>query len=1252
MTEANVGPEGLLASVVVSVAEKLVVELGRRGAAAVRGGPIDQAIAETHQRFEEVEVADALREWCESDEFRQLLDRFVTGTPSSGHAELVDSFLETSAFFLPGEERRSTASDIVAAFFTRLYHLLLLSPEGPVIAAVRDEALHLQGHQLTRTALTEVGEIKALLVEGQATAHPTNSQHAQIDAASELLKLGKPLAARTLLQRIKGSLSSDADSRVWMRVEANLAAAALATDDLDEARSRYAAALQHGEESRVLAIGAQVELAKGDADRGLELARRAWDAEQVSHSAAVLLFAMHQVKDQAGIRHLRNERIWIDADPQCLAVLGVTAAEDGRLVEALDYFRKSLAADPTNTRVRVQLAMNLVASVQQDIAGEPPLPWQMDPELLGRLEEAESLLTTSIVELDGQEPRDPHLEAVALRAITRGLLARPNDAVVDADYVLHERPHHYTALRTKGLALIGSKPDIAAEALAGAWAASQEEGMVGFALAHALRSTGQLQDATELLNLLIERKESSDRERIAALALLGELNHQMGNTAGMERTESRLINDWPDDPNAHVAAAAIARADGRLEIAIHHLEVALTQAAGNLRSQVAFELADAMIAAERFDDASTLLATLVDDSAPMTAKQRYAAALFNAGRLKEALLFSRRQRGEGDVLPVITEVEAWVLARIGDLPQAQDLFRRLGEKEHRPDHLLQAAGIAVQRRELGDAKELVQRVAINDVRRDAYQLMQLAQLRQAVGLPGALEAAYIARRRGYGDPKVHMAYLSVFLQRGADDAITLSPEEVGPDVSITLRGGGTDRVIRIEDDEPDRARGDVAAIDDLAERLRGAKPGDEVVISDDGITRVAYTVVELRHKYVEAFQETLTNFSTLFPGRDELRAISVAGDDFGGVFRLLDRQHSSTTQILQLYESRRAPVGMVARLLGRTPIEVASALRAESSRAIPVSTGQGADFAREIEAAASEDVVIDETGLLTIDDLALWDVVGTVYRRIKVPQQIVDELRTAIAENADLKPSGYMGKTEAGYFFRDIAEEELAAQQTRLDALMAAIEKHAEVSAPEGLLDLGGTTLAELTSTIGAGTLAAIHLARQDNTSLWADDLATRLLAQSEWHVSGTWTQPVLRRMLAEGALDRSKYADAIATMALWGFQFLLPEPNDLLSVIQSDVAGGNRTARVLTHLLGPDYARDYAVSLAVGILRGLFLMPITSERRALLIDLVLTSVTRGRSPSQTLNQLLTELWPRLRLMPLAQSEVAQVVRIWMGQRR
>ncbi len=123
--------------------------------------------------------------------------------------------------------------------------------------------------------------------------------------------------------------------------------------------------------------------------------------------------------------------------------------------------------------------------------------------------------------------------------------------------------------------------------------------MVGLALAHALRSTDRVDEAIDLLTSLIERPAASTRERAAALALFGEISHDRGDVAGRDGAEQQLVSEWPDDPNAQVAAAAIARAAGRVESAIEYLRNALAAAEGNLKDQIAFELADALIAAGR-----------------------------------------------------------------------------------------------------------------------------------------------------------------------------------------------------------------------------------------------------------------------------------------------------------------------------------------------------------------------------------------------------------------------------------------------------------------------------------------------------------------------------------------------------------------------------------------------------------------------------------------------------------------------------
>ena len=1192
-------------------------------------------------------VDEALRAWCTGEEFRAILQRFVSGERDLID-QLVDSFLGGD-FYLPEEaDRRAVGTEIIASFLGHLQSGLFESSDGHLLLANRMQAIHdedrAQGLSVGQT-LTELVSSVARIEERLPHDGRDAALNARIDAARQLLDEGKPVSARSLLEQIEQRLPADASSDIRYRLETNLGSAANELGDMQAARRHLnAALLLRPHDTKALANASQSAVAAGDARRGLELAERAWEAEQNPHSGLAMIVGLH-ASEPTRLGLFLSGSSWLSEDPQILRVLGHWRIEDGETKEGIEFYRKSLTLQPGDPQMLAELAVAIVNATQRALAAAPPLPWRMG-EAQSALAEAESLLAEAAHGVEAKEPRARHLELVVLRGAVLWMLGRYDDALSECDYVLHQDAENAEASKTKGLALLLRDPAAAAPLLERARSREPDDLVVGLSLAEAYRASANLPKSLEVLDSVLHEQKSDTAQR-EALTMKAEVLAAQGSTEASTAIETTLLGRWPAQGETMLASARIRQAVGDDDGAIERLREALAIATGPLRGRVSLELGDALARRRDFLGAAIAFEDIADDRAPLPIRQRYAAYLFNAGRLKDALSFTQRQRLEGPPVPLISEVEAEVLAHIGDLAKARDLFARLAEIDRRrPALWLRAAYEAFRQSDSDGARGYLEKVTAESIRDDPVALMQLGQLRRLLGEPDSLPPAYRARRIQFDDANLHLAYVSLFLGRNPRDEGSLDISEVGVDAAVELQDGSRTDLVIVEGDDPD-GRSELRPDHPLVQRLWGHRQGDSVEMPNGATV----TISSIKSKYVHAFQETPARFSTLFGEDERLKTIHIGDGDYSQLLVRLDQRAALATGLIDLYQAQRLPLAVTCRMLAASIYEVTRELRESPTSNVLVSPVTAEDRMRERANAEADEAVLDPTALVTIDSLDLWDTAKTLYRSVLIPQPALEELRGLVTSGFVAQRWGFIGKVGGRYFSQEGPEQEAKDRLDWLQRLADMARSKFEVVPVLGLLDIAPDQLGHMNEMLGADSYAALQVARVERAVLWADDLAIRRLARSGMGIEGCSTPSVLARARDRGLLTNDEFRSAIRKMAEARFLFLDVEPEVLVRALVGEGAGVTpAAARMAGLLLGTDYDTGSAMALATEVIRGIWLQSLLLPRKLLLLDLVLTSLVRERNGRVVLERLVASLEPRIRLLA-DRDLILQSIGLWAQKR-
>ena len=316
----------------------------------------------------------------------------------------------------------------------------------------------------------------------------------------------------------------------------------------------------------------------------------------------------------------------------------------------------------------------------------------------------------------------------------------------------------------------------------------------------------------------------------------------------------------------------------------------------------------------------------------------------------------------------------------------------------------------------------------SDLRDEPRLLLELAKLKLMLGVQGALEDAYRARRIGMDDADSHGGYVAVYL---VHDHEMEQPAVVAPGCAVQLRNELTDEVRwwLILDDADERGdQHDLPADHELRKRLLGRRTGEVIELRRD-LEDLSYEIMTVQNKFVRAFQETISEFSTRFPGNTGLSRIVMEEGDFTKLFQATERRAQHVRSAEEMYRDGALPFATFSSFAGHSPVEVWRACTVDGS--VPVRFAMG-----NLEEAAltegllpgAKGIVLDLLAVLTVHELNLAKVLRDRFEHVAVPQHVVDELQATYTMATTMRASGHLSKTDDGrYVFSDRPEDSVVA---------------------------------------------------------------------------------------------------------------------------------------------------------------------------------------------------------------------------------
>ena len=1093
------------------------------------------------------------------------------------------------------------------------------------------------------SALAEAMVLAGLAEPGTLLDPADRELEAKINVARDLIKRGFVRSARADLEQLKNEAGAIPEE-LEFRIVTNLGVCALADEDIDGACALLEEAHRlQPENQKGISNAALAARLRNDSERAVELALKARASNpRDSQATAVLIGGLWDASEGERLEELVDSEEWITRDQNCALVLAQIRMQQSRFEEAATLCRSLIDVDPEDGATHLALSECLLSYAQGDRFSVGYMG-----KSLALLSEAEAAATRAINLLQPTQLKAHYWEALVIRAAARGHLGATAAMMRDLDEVLGEASTHPYATFNKGLFLLNEGRPAEARAV---FESIQDPGRYAEAaipLAEACLASGDAEAVVKLLRNSLTLEHPGWKE-VRRAEILTRAEARVGNHDSVGPALEVALERDPDSPLLLALAAVRCEILGDPEGAEESLLNALNHADEPDRQEILIQLGALYQGLSRYAEAADRFIEVVDEAPWHPGAIPLLVCLVNGKRLREALGWARRIR-EGHPQPprIAIEVEARILDHVGDVCTALSRYEDLCSlTDSTPVDQVKLALAQFRCSERDAALKTVLGINASHLQHDPPSILALAQLKLLLGESGYLDDAYLARRCGLNDPAVQLGYFGLFLGR---DREWVEPETVGPGCAVLLKNESAKQWWRILDDrEESLGSHELFSTDELTRQLLGRRAGDTVVLRKD-FEDLSYEIEAVQSKFVRAFQETVEEFSTRFPGNTGLSRVKVTDDDFTKVFLSVDRRDQLVRQAERMYREGRLPFASFSSLLGLSVLEVWRGCTQNDSTRIRFGIGatEEADEASSLLCEA-DGVVLDLLALLTVHELGLAAHLRSRFPRVAVPQHVIDDLQnTAYATIVTGSASGGLGKGSDGrYTLTEMSEEDWTRWQEYVRSVLEFAESFERIASYRMLDANDVENLVDALTTAGVGAVYAGDEQPTGRLVLVSDDLLLCSFARS-LRIDAVNTQAVLWELHRSDVVAGEAYSSWIERLALLNYWFVRVRPEDIVQRLEvNGYVTTDGTRAMLKTLEGPDCSLDSAISVGAAMITAVAGSAPRWQAELILL-LVLVTLQRGRERSPVLLKFRNEIASRLALAPLIRNQLLQTVDLY-----
>lgn len=1088
----------------------------------------------------------------------------------------------------------------------------------------------------------------------------TSEHQAEIDHSRDLLKNYNPVEALDYLEGLKSRIWSSAQPIVKYRILTNIGAAKGLLNRHQESARLLIEALQYNpDDEKALCNAALGYLLLGILDQAVVYANKVLKTNPSNgkaYSVIVRAASDDESLDEIVARVPEPYR----SAPEVANAISYLFRKKENFPESRKWLETAIDNDATDSpELKADLGtvlMKLVTDDQSTFFGI-----QINDEKRAQIAKSIELLTSAWNRVANTSIRDLRLDWIANRGLAKRLFGDLDGAIEDIETALEadrSDPAYskYMAMLLREKGENGKAITLLTEIIESG--ALPEAALL---LGEVLREENKFPEAIEIIKKLLEG-DSVEAIKEEACRLLIRLYIDTKDFPNAKDVLSSLQSKDPANISYLVDAARIAAMSGERDEALSLLTKAKNHINGSTTFRQLLEIADEFYAIKEFEEAAFTYERIVDKTLDTPLSRRLLNSYYRAGELNKALEICKNLQMKYGVLEYVSEMESAIYEEIGDLPKAKEICKTyLGSF---PDDSGMKLRLAVINLRSNDLKELdefldspfdIQHLPLDHRLQFAGLLAARNRYRKA------FEVIYETRRTFYSSADAHLKYMGFFLEREKDVCDWLNITQVGVDTAVCIEEDSHGREWYIIEDrkDADKSRREFDLNHPLVKKMLGKTVGDDIVTIDSPYSKVTGKIVEIKSKYVYAFQESLSSFEKLFPDATGAWKVKVGipakegalPEGFETVFDEVSRQHERALEVERFYREGKLTIGAFANLIGRSVLDVWGGLINNPDLGVICCIGSTEERILASSAVAEGvKLIADAVSIMTLHLISAGDVIVERFGKLGVAQSTVDLFSHTIDERKGIQSKGFMVVSKEGDKFvrQEISAEDIKRNLEHLEKVTGWVNINCEIIPCKAALNVKREQRQQLEKMIGSSFIETILIASEPEAILYSDDELLRSLAKREFNTDGVWTQVLLTKCLDEGILDRGNYSEMVIQLANHSYRHTSIDAYVLIEAAKQSGWSPRPPYTIVLKALGGQYSNESS-ALIVGtkFLYELWKQPILAQQRDQTILALLDAITFKRNPRVIMAKLRKLLERRFYLIPLALKDAVSVMNIW-----
>ena len=1078
-----------------------------------------------------------------------------------------------------------------------------------------------------------------------------------INSAKDLLQNNKPQTAfkqlDDLWQRIGNEVSTSEVSK--FNILTNMAAAQFALNNEQETARLLLEAFQYNpEEEKALSNCALAHLLLEETGKAADYAKQALERNPANVNARVVLISI-SADEETLEEVIAKVPKCLRETPQIAYAISDIAKQRGNLEKAREW-REIMVAQEQGDVPDFKAALAAILIEQVLVNQLTVVTKQFDKAEKKQLRQAIELLTEAWDCISRTELRDFRVNWIINRSMAHFHLGEMKEAIKDLDTALEIEPLNPDLLKKRAIsAFEDGERGNAIEFLEKIQSAS-EVPEVPIILANFLFASNRFEEAITKLNDFLTTNPSSELQK-EANRLLIRVYIDHGCFTEAQQISRSMRELCPTNILYLVDAAHISSAIGKHDETLSHLKEAYNYAQSSKEFREIVELADQLYIHEQFKEAATLYEKLADTDQNTELTQCLIKSYYNAGEIGKALEICQklREKYEGP-LENVSKIEYEIYEEIGDLNKALAVCETyLGAF---PDDIDMQMHLAYVHHRLNNFEEfdrLLERLERSlDLKNLSLQsCFNLAHLHHIGSKPEkALEIMYEARRTYVKEADVHLKYFGLFLQVEKQIGELLQPTQVQSGTAVCFDSSRENWYIIEKRKDADYRQDELDVDHPLAQLSLGKSVNDELYLQQNPFGSDVRQIVDIKSKYVYAFQDTFLRFSERFPGTPGLWSIKLPDshttDDsaqFQPLLDSIDQQHEFLLQITEDYKKYRLPIGALTNLTGGNILDTWGFLMNNPDLGIRCCEG---DIEEEIRALillenSQLKLVVDLISLITLHCLDAADIVVKAFGKLRIVQPTIDELQRIINEREGmwLEQGGMtIGKQGDRYVKQIISPEDAKHGIEYLKGIIEWIKENCAIEPCTPALEMNQLDKRELNDMLQPLFIDTLLIANQPDYLLLSDDAHLRF--------DGVWTQIVLDHCVNKGLLDKPEY-DKMTVKLVCSHYYHTTFNSDVLieAVKQSDWKLAEPYNSLVQALGDQGASLRSALNVTADFLYELWNQPVLHNRSEYLTQALLDGLTSGRETGEVLDLLADRVQQEFTLYTPAEERILKQIQLY-----